>query len=194
MCLQCSHCCAVTYMSICVHAHSHFHINTLQPVTQCVERACVQTVIVSAGVKTYGDSVCRSGEPVFLWEERVYKGGDAEDGGFSLCTNRWHSTLLWLAIVTRTKTGPEARVFASQWNRKLEKKKGFFSLLVIFCLQAALSEEESKQSEMKNVLGSYKVKVSLSIRGKCALLYKKKLQITQGIHVFLYSVCSVKKK
>lgn len=53
-----------------------------------------QTVIFSACVKTYGESVCRSRVPVCMWEEAERIGGDGEERGFRLCTNRWHSTLL----------------------------------------------------------------------------------------------------
>lgn len=87
----------------------------------CVWLLCALKLwFLCARVKAYGESVCRSWVPVRLWEEGERRGGDGDERGFRLCTNRWHSTLLWLATVTQTKTGLKAHAFTSEENRKLD--------------------------------------------------------------------------
>lgn len=143
-------------MSICVHPHIYTHqaISTCQSLCACGYCVHSNCDFLCACVKTYGESVCRSWAPVCLWEEGEWIGGGGEERGFRLCANRWHSTLLWLATVTQTKTSLEAHVFASERNRKLDDKTSFFfQSSGYFCLSAALSVEEWKQSERRVWLG-----------------------------------------
>lgn len=57
-----------------------------------------------------------------------------EKRGFRLCTNRWHSTLLWLATVTQTETGLTVHAFTSEESRKLMIKLPFSPFFSVFWL------------------------------------------------------------
>lgn len=141
--LQCTafgyYCWAVNicHQSMCCHSvyicmHEHLCASSVCACGYCVHSNCD---FLCACVKTYGESVCRSWVPVCLWEEAERMCCDGEERGFRLCANRWHSTLLWLATVTQTKTGPEAHALTSERNRKLDNKTSFlFQSSGYFCL------------------------------------------------------------
>lgn len=133
----CMHLCASSPPDISIHV-SLVHVFPLR----------TPTVIFSiCAWKAYGESVCRSRVPLSLWEEGERRGGDGEESGCRLCTNRWHSTLLWLATVTQTKTGLEALCIytpnqTGSWMIKKKINSSFFfsPLITSGCQQ--LNERE----------------------------------------------------